>query len=446
MRKNDSNLIDSDASDSNKNRNLIPHSLNGLLSLFSGEAARGGYLAAIDQGIISVSNFLATLILARNASPTELGVYGVGFTALRLIRAIQDGITVQPLNTYGAAMDRPSWRKYVSATGVFQLILALTTAMAAALLGWLLVKLGNDTAGPAVFSLWSAFLWWQLFEFIRRSLYTRSRVQLAALNTTISNIIRLSLMLWWVDQDQLTGVTSISAIAIGSFVALIPGIWQTRHDWLFHNLKIPETWKKNWNFGKWILGSSTTNWLAIEFYPVLTAGIVNFAAAGAYRALQNLVAPIHVLIRASDTYITPRAAKTYDQSGLSGLTRLLRTTYLILSIPVTGMLVIALLFPKQLLNLLDGETYLAFSRGAALMVIFYALLFAYTPVQTALKAVRIGKPLFIANIGAIISMFTIGVLLILNWGVYGTMAGQALNSLIIFVILWSSWIIVRRDL
>ncbi len=417
-----------------------------MLSLFSGEAARGGYLAAVDQGIISVSNFLATLILARTASPTELGVYGVGFTALRLIRAIQDGITVQPLNTYGAGMDQPNWRKYFSATGVFQLILAFTTALAAALLGWLLIKMGNDTAGPAMFSLWSAFLWWQLFEFIRRALYTHSKVRFAVLNTTISNIIRLSLMLWWVEQDQLNGVTSISAIAIGSFVALIPGIWQTRRDWLYRNLELRETWNKNWNFGKWILGSSTSSWLAVEFYPVLTAGIVNFAAAGAYRALQNLVAPILVLIRASDTYITPRAARSYDKSGLSGLTRLLRKTYLILSIPVAGMLVVALKFPEQLLNLLYGDKYLAFSRGATLMILFYALLFAYTPAQTALKAVRKSKPLFLANIGAIISMFTVGVLLILNWGVYGTMAGQVLNSLIIFIILWSSWTIVRRDL
>jgi len=446
MRKNDSNLIDADAPEPFKNRNLIAQFLSGMLGLFSGEAARGGYLAAIDQGMISVSNFLATLILARIASPTELGVYGVGFTALRLIRALQDGITVQPLNTFGAGMDQPGWQRYVSATGVMQLILALATALTAALLGCLLIKLGNDTAGPAMFSLWSAFLFWQLFEFIRRALYTRNRVQLALLNSTISNIIRLSIMLWWAAQGQLNGVTSISAIAIGSLAALVPGIWQTRSDWSFRDLKLLQTWNKNWRFGKWILGSSTSSWLAIEFYPVLTAGIVNFAAVGAYRALQNLVAPILVLIRASDTYMTPRAAKIYDQSGLSALTRLLQKTYLILSIPITGLLVVALLFPEQLLYLLYGDTYLPFSRGATLMILFYALLFAYTPAQTALKAVRISKPLFYAYIGAIIAMFTVGVLLIQNWGVYGTIAGQVLNSLIIFVILWSYWRIVRRNL
>ncbi len=82
-----------------KLRPQFHNSINGLVTLFSGDAARQGYLAAADQGIISVSNFLATLILARNASPTELGVYAVGFTSLRLLRAFQYGIIIHPLNT-----------------------------------------------------------------------------------------------------------------------------------------------------------------------------------------------------------------------------------------------------------------------------------------------------------------------------------------------------------
>jgi hypothetical protein len=48
--------------------------LGSLIALFSGQGARQGYLSAIDQGVISLSNFLATIILARNVDPTQLGV------------------------------------------------------------------------------------------------------------------------------------------------------------------------------------------------------------------------------------------------------------------------------------------------------------------------------------------------------------------------------------
>ena len=424
----------------------LHHQFERVISLFTGKAARQGYLASIDQSIISLSNFIATIILARNASPTELGVYGVGFTALRLIRAIQDGLIIQPLNTFGAGLTNCKWRIYFSSTGVFQIALAMLLSFGAVVAGWLLSESGNDTAGPAMSSLWSVFLFWQLFEFIRRTLYTRANVQYAVIMSTLSNIVRILFMLWLIIQDNLTGTTTILAISIGSLIGMIPGLWKTKNFWVHHGLRLRETWDKNWRFGKWILGSSTANWLALEFYPVLAAGLISFAAAGAYRAIQNLVAPIHVLIRATDTFLTPRAAKLYDQSGLPGLSQTIRITYLIIAVPVFGVLVFALLFPEQLLNLFYGDTYNQYSSGVIFMALSYVFLFGYSPVVTALKAVRIGQPIFIASIAAITAMFTVGIFLVIKRDVYGTLAGQALNSFLIFTILWMSWYSIRKGL
>jgi len=42
-------------------------------------------------------------------------------------------------------------------------------------------------------------------------------------------------------------------------------------------------------------------------------------------------------------------------------------------------------------------------------------------------------------------MFTVGVWAIQKWGVYGTIAGQALNSLVVGVILWSAWFRIKRN-
>jgi O-antigen/teichoic acid export membrane protein len=417
--------------------------LNGntlaLFHLFSGQGARAGYLAAIDQGLISVSNFIATLLLARYATPTELGVYGVGFTSLRLVRAVQEGITIQPLNTYGAGMEGDEFRSYATSTSLIQIALAVLAAAGAAALGWALTALGNDTAGPGIFALWPAFLWWQLSEYIRRMLYTRGKVFYAAVNTALANAIRLGLMLWWIRQGQITGAAGLNAIAFGSLVALLPGLWGTRHYWSrrFDNLR--STWSRNWDFGRWVLGGNMANWVAVEFYPVLTAGMISFAAAGAYRALQNLVAPVHLLLRATDTFLTPRAARTFSAAGYPALRRVMRMTYLAAGLPVFGLLALGVLFREPLLRLLYGETYLAYQDGVLLMAIFYGLWFAYWPLQSAFKAARNSRPIFVANLGAIAAMFSAGLWMIYRWDVYGTIGGQALNALIVNLVLWSAW-------
>jgi O-antigen/teichoic acid export membrane protein len=418
--------------------------LASLVALFSGEGARQGYLAAVDQGVISISNFVATIILARNVDLTQLGVYGVGFITLRLVRAFQEGLIVQPMNVFGASMDLDDFRPYATSTSLFQIGLALISALVVAICGWILTDLGNDTAGPTLFALWFSFLWWQMQEYMRRMLYTRGMVLHGLVISIISNVVRLALMVYLVSQGRLTGIAGLDAIAWGALAVMLPGLWFTRHFWTRKISVLRETWVQNWVFGRWILGGTITNWVAVEFYPILAAGLISFAAAGAYRALQNLVGPVHMLLRAIDTFLTPRAANLYTKGGISALTRTLRNIYLAVGIPIFGILIFAIIFSEQLLQLIYGDTYTAYKDGVVLMAVFYLLLFAYWPLQSIFKAAQNSRPIFIANVLAIISMFTVGVLAILNWGVYGTIAGQALNALVINMVLWGVWISMRR--
>ena len=205
--------------------------LRSLVLLYSGSAAREGYLSAVDQGVISLANFVATIILARTVSPTELGIYGVGFTILRLGRAIQDGLVVQPVNVFGAAMDKDLFRRYASSAAILQVVTAAGCALAVAITGWILIINGQDTAGVALFFTWFAMFWWLLQEFIRRILYTRGRVLPAVINTVVANLVRLGLMLWWAAQGTLSGVRGLDAIGWGALAALIPGLWLTRRYW-----------------------------------------------------------------------------------------------------------------------------------------------------------------------------------------------------------------------
>jgi len=418
--------------------------LAGLTAVFSGRGAREGYLATFDQAVISLSNFLATIIIARAVDATELGVYGVGFIAINLARAFQEGVVVQPLNVFGAAMAPEGFKRYASTSALLQIFLTGTLSLSAALGGWVLAAAGNDTAGPAVFALWFAILGWQLQEFCRRTLYTRGRVANAVINTTLSNAVRLAILIWWSAEGKLSGVGGLTAIGWGSLAALLPGLWSTRLYWGRELLPLIDTLRRNWGFGRWVLGGSVANWIAVEFYPVLTAGMVSFAAAGAYRALQNLVAPIHLLLRAIDTFLTPRAARLYEQGGVSAVGRLLRLIYVVSGPPILGVLVVAILFRAPLLHLLYGETYLAFSQGMVLMALFYALLYTHSPLQSGFKAMRRSKPIFMANIAAALAMFTIGVAAILRWGVYGTLAGQTLNAALVNLLLWGSWLLAKR--
>jgi O-antigen/teichoic acid export membrane protein len=117
---------------------------------------------------------------------------------------------------------------------------------------------------------------------------------------------------------------------------------------------------------------------------------------------------------------------------------------LALGLPILGILILAMLFSEEILFLIYGNAYLEYSNGVVLMALFYALMFAYWPLQSIFKAAQLSRPIFIANVLAIISMFTVGIWAIVNWGVYGTIVGQVVNALVINIVLWGFWISLTR--
>jgi O-antigen/teichoic acid export membrane protein len=153
------------------------------------------------------------------------------------------------------------------------------------------------------------------------------------------------------------------------------------------------------------------------------------------------------LLRAIDTFVTPILARVYDQSGLGQVKRSLKLIFVLGGIPVIGLLLVVLFFTPQLLYLLKGDTYLPYADGIYLMALFYLFMFINRPLQMVFRGVRQGKQVFLANILAALSMFSVGFWLIKRWGVYGAIAGQALNAIIISIVLLIAWLrFVKRDL
>jgi O-antigen/teichoic acid export membrane protein len=89
--------------------------------------------------------------------------------------------------------------------------------------------------------------------------------------------------------------------------------------------------------------------------------------------------------------------------------------------------------------LLKGDIYLPYADGIYVMALYYLFIYLNRPLQMAFRAVRKGQQVFLANLLAMASMFTIGLWMIQRWGLYGAIGGQALNAIIISVVLCFAW-------
>ncbi len=420
-----------------------PGRLGAGWQVITGQGARGGAVAAADQAVLSLANFLAALVLGRQVEPMEFGVYAVGYLGLHLARAVQEGLLIQPLSSLAPGMAPQDFRRHVSGAAVLQLAAAAASSAFAVVLGAVLTRTGNDVAGPTVFSLWFVLLTWQPQEFLRRVFYARGQVHAALANSVLASVVRLAVLAGFLRAGALQGEAGLHAIGWGALAGLGVGLVQTRDIWSTAGVSVRRVWREQWALGRWVMAATVGNWLTLEVYPLLTAGLVSFAAAGAYRALQTIVAPVHAFLRAVDTFFTPRMALRFDRAGRTAVARQLRLLYLVGGIPIALVLGLVALEPERALQLFYGRIYAAYPRELVWMSVFYGLWFAYAPLQIALKAVRRTRPIFVANTAALILMLTVGVAAIRAWGVLGTVAGQALGALVVGILLaigWREWL------
>lgn len=411
--------------------------------VITGQGARGGAVAAADQAVLSLTNFLAALLLGRQVEPTEFGVYAVGYLGLHLARAVQEGLLIQPLSSLAPGMQAQDFRRHVSGAAVLQIAAAAASSAFAVILGAALTRTGNDVAGPTVFSLWFVLLTWQPQEFLRRVFYARGQVYAALANSVLASVVRLVVLAGFLRAGALQGAAGLHAIGWGALAGLAAGLWQTRDIWSVSGVSVRRVWREQWALGRWVMAATVGNWLTLEVYPLLTAGLVSFAAAGAYRALQTIVAPVHAFLRTVDTFFTPRMALRFDRSGRMAVARQVRLLYLVGGIPIALGLGLVAFEPERALQLFYGRIYAAYPRELVWMTVFYGLWFAYAPLQIALKAVRRMRPIFVANTAALVLMLTVGVAAIRAWGVLGTLAGQALGALVVGILLaigWRRWL------
>lgn len=398
---------------------------------------RAGLWSMADQALISATNFVTMVLLARSLTPSAFGAFTLAYTALLFANGLQAALILHPHSVIGATRTGQDYVSYTTATAGTQLALALTcgflTVVAAIVLGAF-----NFGASRLLLTLAPAIVVWQFQEFVRRVLYTKQNVIGALLNDGVSyggQLVGIA-ALW--RMGRLTEVSAIVVLAITSAVATATGLWQIRDHLTTDVARV--AWRtfiaENWRMGKWLTGSTLVSWFSGHLYPVLTAGFVSVAATGALRASQTLLGPTHILLRAVESIATPRAATEFRRAGKPALWLLLRRIMAVTA-PAMALYCFAIsIFAQPILAHLYGEQY---SRYWWLLIIFaatYFLTFLYTSVSVALKAMEVTSPVFRAYVVSTVIVLTVGLAAVALFGLVGAATGILCHSLILNVVLW----------
>jgi O-antigen/teichoic acid export membrane protein len=281
------------------------------------------FLVVVDQGLISSSNFVLGILLARWLGAAEYGAYALAFATFLLLSLVYHAIVLEPMSVFGGSKYRESLPTYLgkllwlqAAIGIACIVALAAGAMVVNSFGHgrelIPALLGVSFASPCVLLLW----------FARRALYLEYRAFFAAAGATIYSVILFAAM-WAVYRAGLLSTLSafvimgIAALATSAYLLsrLHPVLKRSR---LTSERSVPG---EHWRYGRWALASSIFIWIPWNVYYPLVASFSGLPAAGMLRALMNFSLPATQLYAAFALLFLPQTARVAHVEGWAGAKR-----------------------------------------------------------------------------------------------------------------------------
>jgi O-antigen/teichoic acid export membrane protein len=416
-----------------KNESISSLRLEALPSPVSG-LFRCGIWGFTDQALISATNFITMVLLARSLSPTEFGYFTLVYLGIMFAGSMQSSLVTIPHNVLGANLHGENYAQYTTSTAAGQLLFALGSGLLVLAGAGIARFAGSDLSG-LLLGLVPAMVAWLLQEFVRRVLYTERRLGAAFTNDIISygGQMFVIAVLWHL--GLLTASVALYVLATTSLLATALGIWQIRHS-LTREIQ-PTFILENWRYGKWIAGAEFVGtWVSLQLYVYIAAVIVGPAAAATLNAASILFGPLRILMLSLNTILPIQFARTVDADGTWAFGPQLKLAYAV-SAPLAGIycLLVAVL-ADALLRLVYVDKYIDSVMVVVLYAIFYFLASLMLIMNSALSARRLTRPMFISRLYGCLISLPIGWLMTAIVGVEGAVLGMILATLCVNLLLW----------
>jgi O-antigen/teichoic acid export membrane protein len=405
---------------------VVPLDSAETSSSSSAASALKHFLVIGDQCVVSGSNFLTSIALARGLSLEEFGQFSLIWMSVLFGVNIQLSCIIAPMMSVGPIQRRLSQSTYLGCVTVHQL---LFTGASSLLLGFLLFFLCfaiGILPGTLIFPLLFANAAYQLQDFARRVLFYLDKSLAAVLNDCISYLGQLALIALYFFRHSLTvgnalwitGLTSAAALLVA--LPLLPTP-------VFAPDLLRIVFRRNWKSARYLVGATFLQWTSGNLFILVSPLFLGAVAAGVMRACQSVTNMTNIWFQGLENSLPSEASKTRKTSGVAGLRRYILRSSTILGLATSAVVLVVAVAPEFWLRIIYGSHL----QGYGYVLRAYALLslgiVLTLPLRAGLRALEDTSPILwgyiVTSVYSLISAPLLAKLLGLRgvaWGAVGT--------------------------
>lgn len=404
------------------------------------EAARQGVYAVLDQGIVSLTSFAATVAVGRLLGEAPLGVFSLALVTFWLLAGVPNALVWTPfaaraprLRPAGRASYAGSVDRQALALGALGGLLSLAASGVAA---WSLgteswVPLFLASLGVLVFAM-------TVREHVRRQLIADYRGP-ELLTFDVLVCLAQGLTFWGVwAAGQLNAYTAILALSLGASIGFCWVPWSASRP--AARLRRAHL-AANWGLGRWLLVVSLA-WLCSDAaLRWLLVGIHGADALGDFAAAFTIVMLGNPVIVAMTSLARTYAARLLASAGLGSLLKVAGGWTLVGCVSTLPALLFLAQFGGWLVGLAFGDQFQGEAQSVWVIVpvaLAVCLQAVTIPAEATLTALRQGRWMSAIATARLVAALALGAPLIYVWGAEGVAITLASQNLLALALSWGA--------
>jgi len=390
----------------------------------------------IDQAMVSGSNFLTAILIARALGLEGFGIYTLIWLIAVFIQNLQHALINTPLLTYGARADATDRPTLLGVVITRQLVFsgASTLLTFVTMVGAMAAQNMPNIAMAAALSACVAACQWQ--DFFRRLYFTVEKPFVGTLIDAVrylgQPLILLGFLVFADGNISVTLVLWITALvaSLSCFAALLDLPRIDAPGRAFDAIN-----DQHWEFGKWMAGTAVLQWIALNIFTLLSGALLGPAYAGALRAAQSLLGILHIPFFALDNFLPARGIKKLRDQGRDGLNEMLNTYLVVGTAAVSAVAAIFFVAPEFCLGLVFGDEFTQHANvlrwyGAIYVVYYINLIYRF-----GLRILEQTRAIFLGYVVAVGALAIAAYPLLLHLGLTGAIIGLTAVPLIHLAVL-----------
>lgn len=283
--------------------------------------ASKGSLAILDQGLISGSNFVVSILLGRWLMPDQYGVYAVAFATSVLLMIVYQALVLEPMAVFGGSYYRNNLRSYLRSLLKIHLVLSVAIVVALVTAAVLIHRLAGGSGLPAAFAgLAIALPGVQLFWLARRSFYLEMSPRQAVSGALLYSFLVLVGLFLANREKILSPFVAFVLMGLGATGTALFMLQKLRTGLSRGGIALHDrqTLSRHWSYGRWALAGCIASWIPTYAYYPLLSTFASMTESGQFKALMNFTLPIEQTKAALSMLLLPYVASRHERHGKNG--------------------------------------------------------------------------------------------------------------------------------